>query len=169
VVENTAVEITLNVFELLKLDPPVAEFRVVCSGGTYVRSLAHDLGARLGCGAHLDSLRRLRSGEFEIGQAVCLEDAGAASVIPLERLLTNLPEVVAETPLQEERVCHGNPLPAIGISGTLARIFNKKGEFLAVASIESGWAHPRVVLTSRASVEPGIPRQRGASFHNERN
>jgi hypothetical protein len=55
--------------------------------------------------------------------------------------------------LEEDRVLHGNPIQTGHPSG-LARIFNKKGEFLAVAAIENGWAHPRVVLTSRSSAEP---------------
>jgi tRNA pseudouridine55 synthase len=151
VVENAPVPVTVERFEVTRFAPPVVAFRVVCSGGTYVRSLAHDLGQRLGCGAHLTSLTRLRSGDFSIEQAVPLERVTAGSVVPVESLLTHLPLITAAEDREEERVLHGNPVSTREVAG-LARIFNKKGEFLAVASIESGWAHPRVVLTSRTSV-----------------
>lgn len=150
-VQNAPVAIEVHAFELTGFAPPVASFRVVCSPGTYVRSLAHDLGVRFGCGAHLASLRRLQSGPFRIEDAVRSEHIKSEVLIPLENLLTDLPMVEAD-PSQEDRVAHGNPIPAEGLSG-LARIFNKKGKFLAVAEVESGWAHPRVVLTSLASVE----------------
>ena len=71
---NRAVEIApsrvhIEEFEMIKLDGPLMTFRVVCSPGTYIRSLAHDLGKRLGCGAHLTALRRTQSGEFRIEDA----------------------------------------------------------------------------------------------------
>src|SRR5262249_34365077 len=61
-VELMPVQVEIHEFEMLTLDPPRMTFRVVCSPGTYIRSLAHDLGRRLGCGAHLTALRRMRSG-----------------------------------------------------------------------------------------------------------
>ena len=64
---------------------------------------------------------------------------------------------------EERRVRQGNPIPSFEVSG-LARILNKQGEFLAVAAVESGWARPRVVLTSVTSVEAG-----GASLHMAEN
>ncbi|MGZ4975219.1 MAG: tRNA pseudouridine(55) synthase TruB, partial [Limisphaerales bacterium] len=54
---------------------PVGVFRVACTKGTYVRSLAHDLGQKIGCGAHLSSLRRLVSGKFDVADAIPMEDA----------------------------------------------------------------------------------------------
>ena len=89
------------------------ELDVRCSKGTYVRTLAADLGERLGCGAHLSSLRRTRSGPFDLSQARTVEDMEAAVaegsadavVIPLAAAMKlpvlDLPEVAAE------RVLHG--------------------------------------------------------------
>jgi tRNA pseudouridine55 synthase len=150
-VENPPVPVRVDKFEITGFAPPRVDFRVVCSGGTYIRSLAYDLGNLLGCGAHLMSLRRIQSGDFSIERAVPLEQASAEDVLPMESLLTHLPLITVDEPLDEERVFHGNPVATREHTG-LARIFNKKGEFLAVASLESGWAHPRVVLTSRTSV-----------------
>ncbi len=156
-IQSPAVPVQVQRFELLNFDPPLAKFHITCSAGTYVRSLAHDLGQQLGCGAHLKSLRRLRSGDFSIEQAIALDEATAAAVIPMESLLAEYPSITVEGKTEEDRVRHGNPV-ATAVPGGLARIFNKEGEFLAVASVESGWARPRVVLTSGTSAEPRKPR-----------
>jgi tRNA pseudouridine55 synthase len=62
-------KITISVFEITKIDLPVVHFRVVCSTGTYIRSLAYDFGNELGCGAYLSSLRRTRIGTFSVDDA----------------------------------------------------------------------------------------------------
>jgi tRNA pseudouridine55 synthase len=67
--------ITVKVFEITAFCLPVLEFRVVCSTGTYIRSLANDLGAALGCGGYLSSLRRTRIGEYGVDQALTMETA----------------------------------------------------------------------------------------------
>ena len=67
--------VTIKEFEITDLRLPVLEFRVVCSTGTYIRSLANDLGAALGCGGYLSALRRTRIGEFTVDQAMNMEQA----------------------------------------------------------------------------------------------
>jgi tRNA pseudouridine55 synthase len=62
-------------FKFSAYDEPIARFRVACTKGTYVRSLAHELGAKLGCGAHLATLRRTVSGKFDVKDAIPFEDA----------------------------------------------------------------------------------------------
>jgi tRNA pseudouridine55 synthase len=145
-VENAAVQIEVLEFEVTKLAPAVLAFRVVCSSGTYIRSLAHDLGRRLGCGAHLISLCRTRCGEWTMDSTVPLDRVSARAVVPMEQLLDSLP-LIEVSEIEEQRVVHGNDIPAAA-QGRLARIFNKRGEFLAIAAIENGWARPRLVLTS---------------------
>ncbi|HVU58364.1 MAG TPA: tRNA pseudouridine(55) synthase TruB [Puia sp.] len=68
--------VTIHVFEITDVSLPVVRFRVVCSTGTYIRSLANDLGAILGCGGYLSSLRRTRIGNFPIEEAMTMEEAG---------------------------------------------------------------------------------------------
>ena len=95
----------------------MAEVRVVCSSGFYVRSLAHDLGQRLGCGAHLEGLRRTRAGAFSLDDAVPLGELGGRGgpavarrrLIPMEGLLTHLPAVVLSD-LGAKRARHGADL-----------------------------------------------------------
>jgi tRNA pseudouridine55 synthase len=66
--------VTIQSFELTKIELPVVHFKVVCSTGTYIRSLANDFGAALGCGAYLSELRRTRIGDFKVEDAVSMEE-----------------------------------------------------------------------------------------------
>ncbi|RFS21203.1 tRNA pseudouridine(55) synthase TruB [Chitinophaga silvatica] len=67
-------KLTIKEFEITKIALPEVEFRVVCSTGTYIRSLANDFGAELGCGAYLSSLCRTRIGEFKLTEAIDMEE-----------------------------------------------------------------------------------------------
>jgi len=79
--------------QILEVRPPEVEFRVVCSKGFYVRTYAFDIGNDLGCGAHLNALRRTKSGRFDVGMAFPAADLKTASrEVILEKLLT-LPQV----------------------------------------------------------------------------
>ncbi|MGN6386618.1 MAG: tRNA pseudouridine(55) synthase TruB, partial [Verrucomicrobiota bacterium] len=80
-------------FRFTSYEEPIGAFRVACTKGTYVRSLVHDLGQKIGCGAHLATLRRLNSGKFDVANALKLdpllqmdEKALATHVIPFLKL-----------------------------------------------------------------------------------
>jgi tRNA pseudouridine55 synthase len=72
-VQPAARKINIYHFEITDISLPVLSFKVVCSTGTYIRSLANDFGAALGCGGYLSSLRRTRIGEFEVSEALSME------------------------------------------------------------------------------------------------
>ena len=87
--------IHLYAFRFSAYQEPIATFRVACTKGTYVRTLAHDFGQKLGCGAHLHTLRRISSGKFDVANALPLDQALAltakeleARVIPLLKLVS---------------------------------------------------------------------------------
>jgi tRNA pseudouridine55 synthase len=67
-------QITINEFEITTIEMPVVQFRVVCTTGTYIRSLANDFGEALGCGAYLSSLCRTRIGEYKLSDAMSIEE-----------------------------------------------------------------------------------------------
>lgn len=67
-------KVTISEFEITKIELPVVHFRVVCSTGTYIRSLANDFGEALGCGAYMSSLCRTRIGEFKLEDAMSIEE-----------------------------------------------------------------------------------------------
>ncbi len=100
-IEKPPRPITIHELELLELGGDTLSLRVVCSKGTYIRTLAHDIGGKLGCGAHLIVLRRTRSGNFKVANAVngtLLEDpaqgrdALMAQDYAIERFLDDLPQ-----------------------------------------------------------------------------
>lgn len=72
-------------FRFTNYSEPLAEFRVACTKGTYIRSIAHDLGQKLGCGAHLTALRRSASGKFDVKDALPLEKILQLSSVELEK------------------------------------------------------------------------------------
>jgi len=137
------VEITL-----IRLDWPSAEERPVMahgdhigytvsgSRGLYVRTLCHDLGRKLGCGAHLVELRRLASGPFQLTASAPFDrltpDAVRNRLIPISEALAHLPAVVLDD-LAVERIRHGNAIPAPGTPGAgLARALGTDGGIIAV-------------------------------------
>jgi tRNA pseudouridine55 synthase len=67
-------KVTVKIFAIEKIEMPVVHFRIVCSTGTYIRSIANDFGAALGCGTHLSSLRRTKIGNFEAANAIPLDE-----------------------------------------------------------------------------------------------
>ena len=107
-------EVEVFEFSLTEIVGSVARFTIECSSGTYVRSLAHDMGKKLGCGAHLTEICRTAVGEFSIEQAISIEEIAEAAragkfkelIIPLENLLENYPRANI-LPVLEKRVRHG--------------------------------------------------------------
>ncbi|MGD0000958.1 MAG: tRNA pseudouridine(55) synthase TruB [Bryobacteraceae bacterium] len=100
----TPVEVVIRKLELLWVDGPEVGLRVDCGAGTYVRSIAHDAGQALGCGAHLKSLLRLQSGQFTIDQARTLDQLAqlsaegrlAEALIPAMQLLPDFPNEIVD-------------------------------------------------------------------------
>ncbi|HEX2454615.1 MAG TPA: tRNA pseudouridine(55) synthase TruB [Vicinamibacterales bacterium] len=163
------VQVTVSLLELLSLDGVVAVVRLGCSSGYYVRSLAHELGQRLGCGAFLQTLQRTRAGSFRIEEAVPLatvesEKADAARrITSMNRLLPGIPGLTV-TSGGIRRVSHGNSLSpedfedAAAASAILSgpadrnpvsriRIVDPEGALLAIGEARpGGLLHPVVVL-----------------------
>ncbi len=106
-VERQARRVFISELEVLSWEPPEASIRVVCSTGTYVRTLCHDIGAALGCGGALSSLERLRSGAFHLGNALPLAgleeldpgDVLSRHLIGLEEALRDMPGIVVDSAL----------------------------------------------------------------------
>jgi len=156
-----AVTVTVRQLDMLDRAGDVVRLRLIVSAGFYVRSLARDLGHRLGCGAHLDGLRRTRSGPFAVSAAVPLSQAErlgpdvAAHLISLADALPDLPAVsLSEGGLV--RVRHGNPVGPQFAAGPWVpiqpgppgriRLLDQDGALVALADLRGGLLHPAVVL-----------------------
>jgi tRNA pseudouridine55 synthase len=135
-VERALRAIVVYRFEIFSVDLPFVTFAVTCSKGTYVRTLAHDLGARLGCGAHLTALRRLQSGAFTEAAAITLEQLQdeaepGQQLLPMVLALSALPALALTgdallrlkngVPPQRSEVSDMDPFPSPGTVVTLRR------------------------------------------------
>jgi tRNA pseudouridine55 synthase len=113
-VELKPVSVEVFEYRLLEVQESTARFAIECSSGTYIRSLAHDMGQKLGCGAHLSEICRTAVGEFSLDQAMELEELASAAregkfqkcLIPLENLLPDYPRTNV-LPVLEKKVRHG--------------------------------------------------------------
>jgi tRNA pseudouridine55 synthase len=134
--------IRVDAFDLLSFDPPDATFRVTCSGGTYVRVLAADVGAALMCGAHLTALRRTAIGPYAVDDAVAPD--GAREPLPIDAAVGHLPRLDLDT---EEALAasHGRPLGPAGLTGPYA-VFGPDGRLIGVYEDDGPRARPQVIL-----------------------
>jgi tRNA pseudouridine55 synthase len=150
--------VTIYAIDILDWAQPDLTVAVRCSSGTYIRSLAHDLGQRLGCGAHLLSLRRTQNGPFTIAQSHTLEqlgqlrDAGsfADAVLPPQTILDPIMPVTVLTSSQTTRVRHGQELVLeTDDKDGFVQAHDEAGSLIAVlARLDDHTFRPKVVLPS---------------------
>ena len=154
-VELAPVEIEIFQIEILSFAELEATLRVHCGSGTYVRSLAHDLGLVLGCGAHLSALRRTRSGDFAIDRAYTLEKLeGLTSIeeaiIPACELLPEFPNVEMDS-ISAAQIRHGrnfrtNPF-RVEAGSRFVKALTESGSLLAIGeAVLPNLYHPVIVM-----------------------
>lgn len=157
-VELEAVEITVHSIELREITNDMARILVHCAAGTYVRSIAHDLGLRLGCGAILDRLRRTASGDFSEEQARTLDDLDlltdhgrlAEALIPAARLLPDMPAEIVDAltagQIRQGRDFRVSPFRSRG-GGTFVKAVTHDGDLIAIGEAKlPNVYHPILVL-----------------------
>jgi tRNA pseudouridine55 synthase len=152
--------VPVEIFELtlLRIHGSEVALRAHCSGGTYMRSIAHDLGQALGCGAHLSELRRAASGEFRIEQAhtpaeleVLVSEGRLAEVlIPAAQLLPHFPSVYAE-PQIITHIRQGRNFPVSPFrtqpGSRYIKAISREGELIAIGEAKlPNLYHPVVVM-----------------------
>lgn len=146
-VERAARRITIREIELLEQTADNEYLlRVRCSKGTYIRTLCHDIGAALGCGGCMSSLRRTMAAGFTLSDAVTLEqvqERGEALLSPTDLYFRDYEKYVLANARQEHLCRNGNPVGAKGLTeGKTYRVYGGDGEFLCISKYEHG------VLTS---------------------
>jgi tRNA pseudouridine55 synthase len=146
-VEREPKRVHVSRFELRKYDPPRLEIEVECSGGTYVRVLAADLGERLGCGAHLADLRRTRSGPFTLDQATSPETLRVeAEAGEIQRRLVSALEALGLPALrldpdEVQAIAQGSEIPADGppeVPGTRMVAHDGEGQVIGILELLPG-------------------------------
>lgn len=157
-VELEPVEVEIRRLEIEQRTGNTLSISVSCSAGTYLRSIAHDLGQRLGCGAILTKLRRTRAGEFSIEQAKTVEEiaelatAGRLSeaLIPSTQLLTQFPaeyvDSTVETQIRQGRDFRTSPF-VVRPGSRFVRALSHSGELIAIGELKlPNLYHPETVL-----------------------
>jgi len=137
--------IRVDAFELVTMRTADVDFRIVCSGGTYVRVLLADVGSALGCGAHLTALRRTAIGPFSATDGVDPRTPG--DPLPLERAVDHLPRLDLGG---EEAVAagHGRVLGPAGIAGPYT-VFGPDGRLIGIYADHGPSARPEMIVATR--------------------
>jgi tRNA pseudouridine55 synthase len=151
-------KVHISLLEISDFQLPSLTLEIACSKGTYIRSLAHDIGQALGCGAHLSSLLRLRSGPFHISDSITLPQLEAAFreglwqdlLYPLDTVLQHMMAII----VAEEggkALLNGRPL-TLGAEevGGRCRAYSCDGRIIALLRFRQGLWHPEKVFSTRA-------------------
>jgi tRNA pseudouridine55 synthase len=140
-VERKAREVTFSDIEILETDLPRVRFRVTCSKGAYIRTLCEDIGMKLGCGGCMESLLRTRTGRFEIGEALTLDEISEkvsegdlSFVMPIDRFFDEYPKVQVPESLDAD-IRNGNRFELRGLSdipNKKVRVYLSDGAFAGI-------------------------------------
>ena len=145
-------DVVIHALDLLAFAPPLLTLCVACSSGTYIRSLAHDLGAALGCGGHVAALRRTAVGVFSVDGAVPLDtltpESVAAALLPPAAAVAHLPRLEVDES-EATRLSLGQRLaaPPDALAGNVAA-FGPDGRFLGVVEVDGDVIRPRKMLSA---------------------
>jgi tRNA pseudouridine55 synthase len=158
-VERAPRRVEIKALEALRYEPPYLEVRVACSKGTYVRTLAEDLAARLGTVAYLTALRRTRSGTFRIDDACTLGELQELEpprrlerLLPLHSLLSGLPSAQLD-PASELRFRNGQVVPIEGVDG-LCAVYSCGGRVIGIGHATQSALRPVRLTASQAAESP---------------
>jgi tRNA pseudouridine55 synthase len=159
-VQLAPVRVDIKEFDILSVEGDCATFHARVAPGTYMRAVAHEMGQKMGCGAHLQSLRRTATAEFEIADAHSLESVEAAArqgtieelFVHPRRLLPQFPSVTAiEESVSFIRNGRAVNLPEFS-RAPLIKVFHGQSELIAVAARIAGTLfHPKIVLATQLS------------------
>ena len=149
--------VTIHTLDLIDCALPNVSFQVRCSAGTYIRTLAQDIGELLGCGAHLTALKRTASGLFDLSEAHTLAQLEAMPLderqlllLPSDCLVKHLPEIELDE-VACRALCQGRPVGSPHTATELARIYDTARQFIGLAQVDQHGmiVSRRLINTSR--------------------
>jgi tRNA pseudouridine55 synthase len=159
----TPVEVEIKELEILAVDEDRVRFRARVASGTYLRSVAHDMGQALGCGAHLEALRRTAVAEFTLGDAHTLEELSEAAAkaewedlfVHPRKLLPQFPSVMADE-ANAARIRSGRTVNLPELSrARQVKVFYGQRELIAIATRVAGTLfHPKIVFCAAEAAVP---------------
>ena len=150
--------VAIHRLDVVEWSPPRVVIDVQCSAGTYIRTLAQDIGAALGCGAHLSALTRLASGGFSLADACTLDELESlpaaqrgARLLPVDSLVAHLPAVSLDE-AGITALCQGRHPELLGAPAGLVRVYDMTGRFVGLAQSDAFHLVPqRLVATNAAT------------------
>ena len=147
--ELPAVTVTVHEMTMTSYTPPDVGIVATVGRGTYIRSIARDLGERLGTVAHCASLRRITTGGFSVGRAMAPEEASVERLIAPADLVAHLDRQVLDA-LGEREVSFGRSVPVTAGGGGPIALLASDGRLVAIGEARDGCCHPSVVLEPAA-------------------
>jgi tRNA pseudouridine55 synthase len=148
-------KVTIRALELIECDPPRVVLDVQCSAGTYIRTLAQDIGAALGCGAHLTALKRTAAGGFRLDQAHTLADLEdldaplrAGLLLHADCLVAHLPAIQLDA-ADAGALCQGRSVAHAMDHRGLTRIYTAPHSFIGLADADAGHLIPRRLIATQ--------------------
>lgn len=154
-IERPPRKITIRSLEMIEFEPPRIVLDVQCTAGTYIRTLAQDIGAALGCGAHLTALMRTTAGGFKLDDAYTLAHLESldiaqrhALLLPPDCLVAHLPEIQLET-ADTVALCQGRNVPYPDGESGLMRVYSTANGFIGLADAEAGQLVPRRLMATQ--------------------
>nr|WP_296893915.1 tRNA pseudouridine(55) synthase TruB [Thiobacillus sp.] len=154
-IERPPRKVTIRSLAMVECGPPRVILDVQCSAGTYIRTLAQDMGGALGCGAHLTALTRLGSGGFKLEQAHSLAELEAldpprrhALLLPADCLVAHLPAVLLDDS-EAEALRQGRSIAHVATGSGLIRAYTATNTFIGLANADAGRLVPRRLIATQ--------------------
>jgi tRNA pseudouridine55 synthase len=155
-IERRPRRVHIRALQLLECAPPRVVLDVQCSAGTYVRTLAQDIGEALGCGAHLVALTRTAAGGFALEHAHALAELEALPAEKRQSLLSAADDLVAHLPSVElnaaaaEALCQGRTVPLASCPAGLTRVYREDRRFIGLGEVIEDRLVPRRLISTQA-------------------
>jgi len=144
-VKKEARKILIKKIDNILIDFPRVSFDIACSKGTYIRSIARDLGVKIGCGAHLSNLIRTSQQKFKLKDAYLIDDVGIENVISLEKAFDYLDSIQLNK-IDSKVFLHGRPIELDITHNDLLKVYDSSNEFIAIGKNSiKGFKHEYLV------------------------
>ena len=144
-ISKSARKIKVTDIEDFKYENKICSFRIQCSKGTYIRSIARDLGERLGCGAHMKSLTRISQGKFCISESKEISHVSKDDIISIERAFEDL-ESITMTSEDEKKFINGLTIPELKQKDNIYRVFSKENTFIGIGEIKDSFLNHKQLV-----------------------
>lgn len=149
-IERKSRTIHIERMDVLAIGETTVEVEIECSGGTYVRTIAHDLGQKIGCGAYLQSLVRTSIGRFDLENAKTIDEVSTDDLIPLKTALQPM-KIRLLSDLETMRVRNGGSVANLSdVTDEFAALADPSGEVISVAAVQGNVLQPECVIPIEA-------------------